>query len=172
MSGQLHASTAFTRENPRYPFDRRLSGPQPVLDTLEIEPKKVGLRRPTTSGIYVQVYFYRPFNCVGLCSWILRSVNSGIYDRPPFHYKPRCLSTMPRLKAAWPRNRGLIPDILKKYLHNAQRPHRLWDPTTPSIQWVYPQWQSDRRVKLTAHLLVVPNLWIYEAIHTSSWYGT
>jgi len=30
----------------------------------------------------------------------------------------------------------------------------------PSIQWVYPQWQSDRRVKLTTHLHVVPNLWI------------
>jgi hypothetical protein len=40
ISGQLHASTAFTRESRRYPFDRSLSGPQPVLDALEIAPKK------------------------------------------------------------------------------------------------------------------------------------
>jgi len=131
MSVQLRASTVFTRDSPRYPLDRKLSGPVPVLDYLESAPKKVGLRRPTFLGAIRQVYFYRPFKCFGLCSWILRSVNLGIYDRPPFHYKPRCRSIMPRLKGAWPRNRGLIPDILKKYLNSAQRPLRLWDTTTP-----------------------------------------
>ena len=131
MSGQLRASTAFTRESPRYLLDRRLSGPEPVLDTLEIAPKKVDLRRPTFLGAIRQFYFYRPFDCVGLCPWISRSVTSGIYDRHPFHYRQRCRSIMPRLKVAWPRNRGLIPDILKKYLHSAQRPPRLWDTTTP-----------------------------------------
>jgi len=171
MGGQLRASTAFTRESPRYRLDRRLNGPEPVLDTLEIAPKKVGLSRPTFLGAIRQVYFYRPFNCVGLCSWILRSVNSGIYDRPPFHYKRRCRSIMPRLRGAWPRNRGLIPDILKKYLHSALSTPPMRH-NHPSIQWVYSQWQSDRRVKLTTHLHVVPNLWIYEAIQTSSWHGT